>query len=94
VSWYIGGDSNVVHYSYERLGDSKQSPAMLDFLEFIFYQGLINIPLVGGNFTWYNNHVSQSWSIIDRFLLSLQWKEQFPEASQTKLPRILLDHFL
>ena len=66
---------------------------MLDFLEFIFYQGLMDISLVGGNLIWSNNHDSQSWSRIDRFLLSPEWEEQFLDVSQRTLPSILSDHF-
>jgi hypothetical protein len=93
VSRCIGGDSNVVHYSCERLSDSKQSPAMLNLLEFGFDQDLMDILLVGGNFTWSNNRDSQSWSRIYRFLPSPEWEEQFPDVSQRRLPRILADHF-
>jgi hypothetical protein len=81
LSWCIEGDFNVVRYSCERLGDFKRSPAMLAFSELIFDQGLMDIPCVGGNFTWSNNCDFQSWSKIDRFLLSLEWKDQFPNVS-------------
>jgi hypothetical protein len=42
---------------------------------------LMDISLVDGNFTWSNNPDSQSWSRIDRFLLSLEWEEQFLDVS-------------
>jgi hypothetical protein len=44
---------------------------VLEFSEFIFDQGLLDIPLVGGTFMWSNNRNSSSWSRIDRFLVSL-----------------------
>jgi hypothetical protein len=31
-----GGDFNVVRHLCERVGDTKQSQAMVDFFEFIF----------------------------------------------------------
>jgi len=42
----------------------------------------------GGQFTWSNNRV---WSKIDRFLLSPEWEEHYPDVSQRRLPRLLSD---
>jgi hypothetical protein len=72
LPWCIGGDFNVVRFPCERSRRFQTITAMLDFSEFIFDQGLMDIPLVGGNFTWSNNRDLQSWSRIDRFLLSLR----------------------
>jgi hypothetical protein len=63
---------------------------MVEFSKFIFEQGLIDIPLVGGRSTWSN---CRTWSRIDRFLLSTKWEEYFPNVSQRHLPRILSDHY-
>jgi len=52
---------------------------MEEFSEFIFVERLVDIPLQGGQFTWSNNLV---WSKIDRFLLSSEWEEHYPEVSQ------------
>jgi hypothetical protein len=65
---------------------------MLEFFEFIFEQGLIDIPLVGSSFTWFNNHDPLVWSRIDRYLFSLDWEAHFPDISQGRLPRVLFDH--
>jgi hypothetical protein len=51
---------------------------MMDFSDFIFEQGLMDLPLVGGSFMWSNNWESPSWSRIDRFLVSLEWEAKFP----------------
>jgi len=48
--------------------------------DFIFEQGLMDSPLVGGKFTWSNNKDVQCWSRIDRFLFSPAWEEQFPNV--------------
>lgn len=53
----------------------------------------MNFPLVGGDFTWSNNRDSQSWSKINRFLLSPEREEQFLNVSQMRLTRIPSDHF-
>jgi hypothetical protein len=44
--------------------------AMMEFSDFIFEQGLMNLPLAGGTFTWSNNQENPSWSRLDRFLVS------------------------
>jgi hypothetical protein len=58
--WCIGGDFNVVRFSSERSGNSRQSPAMVDFSGIIFEQGIMDIPLVGENFTRSNNRDLQA----------------------------------
>jgi hypothetical protein len=54
----------------------------------------MDIPLVGGQFMWSNNHENECWSRINRFLLSCDWEEKFPDVVQRRLPRLLSDHFL
>jgi endonuclease/exonuclease/phosphatase family metal-dependent hydrolase len=66
---------------------------MLEFFEFIFDKGIMDIPRVGGNFMWSNDQDSLSWSIIDRFLLSCDWEAQFLDVSKRRVSRILSDHF-
>jgi hypothetical protein len=69
----------VVRFSSELSGTGGFSAAMEDFSEFIGGQSLVDIPMHGGQFTWSNNWV---WSKIDRFLLSPEWEEHYPDASQ------------
>jgi hypothetical protein len=66
---------------------------MMEFSDFIADQGLVDIPLVGGQFTWSNNQEDEIWSRIDRFLLSLSWEDYYPEVVQRRLPRVCSDHF-
>jgi hypothetical protein len=77
MPWCIGRDFNVVWYPCERLGDSRQTQAMVEFSEFIFEQGLMDIPLVRGGFMWSNNQDVEAWSRIDKFLLSMEWEEYY-----------------
>jgi hypothetical protein len=63
---------------------------MIDFADFIFEQGLINFPMVGGRITWSNRRAG---SRLDRFLISTYWEEYFLDVCQKRLPRVLSDHF-
>ena len=40
---FIGGDFNIIYYSSETWSDTPISPAMLEFFEFIFDQGPMDI---------------------------------------------------
>jgi exonuclease III len=93
VPWCIGGDFNIVRFPSERSNDSNYSTAMMEFSDFIAEQGLVDIPLVGGQFTWSNNQEEEIWSRIDRFLLSPSWEDHYPEVVQRRLSRVCSDHF-
>ena len=66
VPWCLGGDFNVVRFPLERVGSEYFSPAMYNFSDFVSVNGLVDIPLSGGNFTWSNNREVSSMSRIDR----------------------------
>ncbi|KAK4607051.1 hypothetical protein RGQ29_001035 [Quercus rubra] len=93
VPWCVGGDFNVVRFPSERSGIANFSSAMLWFSDFISEQSLIDLPLVGGNFTWSNSREVVASSKLDRFLLFADWEENFPSVCQCRLPRLMSDHF-
>uniref|UniRef100_A0A7N2LGJ2 Uncharacterized protein n=1 Tax=Quercus lobata TaxID=97700 RepID=A0A7N2LGJ2_QUELO len=63
-----GGDFNVVRFPFERLGSNSFTAAMREFSNFISEQGLIDLPLQGGTFTWLNSREVASKARLDRFL--------------------------
>jgi hypothetical protein len=77
----------------ERSSGAGYSAAMEEFSDFIFMHNLVDLPLEDGQFTWSNNQEDQIWFRIDRFLVSSEWEERFPEVSQRRLTRLLSDHF-
>jgi hypothetical protein len=57
-----------------RSRDVRLIAAMLEFFDLISIQGLLDLPLAQGSFTWSNNHDISSWSHLDRFLVSPEWE--------------------
>ncbi|KAG6664244.1 hypothetical protein CIPAW_02G079200 [Carya illinoinensis] len=55
LPWCIDGDFNVTRFPSERSRENSLRPAMLEFSKCIFYLSLVDIPLMGGTFTWSNN---------------------------------------
>jgi hypothetical protein len=90
LPWCIGGDFNVVRFPSERSGGRHNSSAMREFSDFIFERHLMNLPLTRGVCTWSNN---QSWSRIDRFLVSPGWEARHPGVLQKRLLCLCSNHF-
>jgi hypothetical protein len=65
----IGGDFNVTRFPSERLGEARLCRALVEFSDFVFEQGLMELPLAGGTFTWSNNWDVPTWFRIGRFLV-------------------------
>ena len=51
----MGGDFSVVRFPSKGLGSNSFIAAMWEFSNFISKQGLIDLPLQGGAFTWSNS---------------------------------------
>ncbi|GLT79359.1 hypothetical protein SLA2020_508500 [Shorea laevis] len=64
---------------------------MREFDDFIQNIGLIDLPLVGRKYTWYNSN-GQYMSIIDRFLLTEEWILKWSDVKQWGLSRLVSDH--
>ncbi|KAL4188896.1 hypothetical protein AMTRI_Chr08g204290 [Amborella trichopoda] len=74
----LGGDFNVIRWSYERNSSTSISQGMKDFSDFISRNELLDIPIQSSRFTWSNHAANPTLSKLDRFLLSLNWEEHFP----------------
>ncbi|KAG6649202.1 hypothetical protein CIPAW_07G196000 [Carya illinoinensis] len=90
VSWCMGGDFNIVRFPSKCSGTHRHLEAMEEFSEFVFDLDLMDLPLLGGEFTWSN---VQGLSRLDRFLVSTSWEAYLHELSQKRLPRVCSDHF-
>ena len=83
----------MMRFPSERSGSVYFTIAMHQFSAFISEQSLVDLPLVGGTFTWSNSREVASRSRLDRFLLSTDWEENFLSVCQRHLSRLLSDHF-
>jgi hypothetical protein len=93
LPWCIGGDFNVVRYPNERLKGGSLTSAMWAFTDFINELGLIDLPLIGGNYAWSSNPTRPAMSSLYRFLVSPDWDGFFASSVQSIIPRTLSDHF-
>ncbi|CAL5344813.1 unnamed protein product [Camellia sinensis] len=67
------------------------SGGMKDFNELIDKLELVDMPMLGRQFTWCNAMDGDRWSRIDRFLIDPRWLEEF-KLKQWGLPRSISDH--
>ncbi|XP_028105282.1 uncharacterized protein LOC114304318 [Camellia sinensis] len=89
--WCIGGDFNEIRFMSERRGCSRRGRGMKDFNELIDKLELVDMPMLGRQFTWCNAMDGDRWSRIDRFLIDPRWLEEF-KLKQWGLPRSISDH--
>jgi exonuclease III len=88
----MGGDFNLVRFPSEKLGAGRHTGEMQNFSEFIFELGLVDLPLLEGQFTWSNNQDPPAKSRIDHFLVSIDWEDQFSKLTQKALLRFVSNH--
>ena len=54
LPWVLGGDFNVIKCSNDKLGGSRITTSMKKFNDFINLHELIDLPLKGALYTWFN----------------------------------------
>ncbi|KAL7162684.1 hypothetical protein ACSBR2_043049 [Camellia fascicularis] len=91
LPWCMGGDFNEIRYMSERKGCSRREWGMSDFNEFIEKLELIDMHMLGRQYTWCNAVEGDRWSRIGRFLEDPTWLEKFA-IKQWGLSRTILDH--
>lgn len=92
LPWCIGRDFNEVLYLEERNRVVRRTRGMDIFSEFVESNNLINLPIVGAQFTWSNLQEWPSLSKLDRFMIFLEWEDYFSLNCVHALPRLGSDH--
>ena len=64
-AWCLIGDFNIIRYPVEKLGCNSFSSAMFKFSDFIEKHNLVDLPLEGGDYTWFCDSNNPSMSRID-----------------------------
>nr|KAJ0208681.1 hypothetical protein LSAT_V11C400158800 [Lactuca sativa] len=89
--WFVFGDFNAVCLPEERLGSVFFHNSVYHFNNFIHSIGLLEIKMGGRRFT-YMSKAGDKHSKLDRFLVSPNVVELWPNLSVTALPRVHFDH--
>ncbi|XP_058762540.1 uncharacterized protein LOC131635919 [Vicia villosa] len=91
--WCLGGDFNEITSREERLGGVGylNVRGMEEFREFFVRMGVVDIPCVGGRFTWFKDN-GKAMSRIDRFLVSRNLIDMWGVVDQRIGSREFSDH--
>ncbi|KAL4183554.1 hypothetical protein AMTRI_Chr11g155680 [Amborella trichopoda] len=92
--WCLGGDFNITRWSFERNSSNTISKSMIEFSDLISKHELIEIPLIGNQFTWSDHGAQPTQSTLDRFLVSPSWEESLTGSYALTLPIPTSDHCL
>ncbi|XP_022040475.1 uncharacterized protein LOC110943026 [Helianthus annuus] len=89
--WVLMGDFNEVRDASERRNSEFIEENAEVFNQFILSAGLVEYNMGGGNFTYISDN-GQKLSKLDRFLVCLGFREQWPNATVLALDRVASDH--
>ncbi|XP_078169794.1 uncharacterized protein LOC144564134 [Carex rostrata] len=90
--WILSGDFNVTMRQEERSNPNSDWRGTLTFARLASDLDLLNITLQGRRFTWSNERDNPSMAQLDRFLISIDWNNKFPNSKQKSLPNTSSDH--
>jgi endonuclease/exonuclease/phosphatase family metal-dependent hydrolase len=94
--WCVVGDFNAVCSVDERHGVNRDDGGsvpleVIEFRHFVEELELVDLPLLGRSFTWYQAS-GRAMSRIDRILISDEWAMTWGNGSLWPLPRDISDH--
>jgi hypothetical protein len=94
--WGLIGDFNATLDQEERRGVNLAIPSssrveVVEFGDFVRDMELVDLPIVGRNFTWFHPN-GISMNRIDRILVSDDWLAMWNNPILWVLPRSILDH--
>ena len=85
--WCVGGDFNIIHFPSEHNRLDRLNRSMRRFSEVIDDLELVDLPLLGGNFTWSGGSQNHYHACLDKYLVSQDWLDHFNKVEQLKLPK-------
>nr|XP_009781800.1 PREDICTED: uncharacterized protein LOC104230638 isoform X1 [Nicotiana sylvestris]XP_016465708.1 PREDICTED: uncharacterized protein LOC107788542 isoform X3 [Nicotiana tabacum] len=90
--WVVCEDFNAVRYPSEKKNCSRITRAMMEFSSFIEDMELVDLQLAGGDYTWRKGDKHVIAARLDRFLISVEWNENFRNIKQQLMLRVTSDH--
>lgn len=91
VARCIVEDFNVIRNIEERSGCERVDSSMPYFNNFIEEAGLMDLLIIGSNFTWCGSHDNATFSRLDYFLIVMEMVKCWPNLV---LSALISDHFL
>lgn len=92
MPWMVAGDFNVTLDLQDRSNTNHHVNQMRAFRGLIEHLELIDLPLLGRRYTWSNERENPTFVRLDRFLVSTEWIQSFPNTVQTAGTDPLSDH--
>jgi len=90
--WVIIGDFNLIRSGDEKNNVNVNIPLMNTFNDTINSLGVMEIPLLGRNFTWSNGQEPPILAKLDRALVNLAHTTTFPDTSLSPRAKPTSDH--
>ncbi|XP_026452081.1 uncharacterized protein LOC113352481 [Papaver somniferum] len=88
----LAGDWNATRRAAERNKEGGRTRSRRLFNEFLEQHPFIDLPLLGGKYTWSNMKTQPLLCRLDRILVSIAFAGKFPHLAQHLLSRSLSDH--
>jgi hypothetical protein len=92
LPWLVGGDFNVVRNKQERKGLTFNHSVSRKVNSFISENSLKDMRPRDRLYTWSNFISNPSFVCLDKFLCTIEWKNEFSNYLSKSLPRYQLDH--
>jgi endonuclease/exonuclease/phosphatase family metal-dependent hydrolase len=93
VPFIIGGDFNMIRFTWEKSSGNVTQMWMDAFNDFIRDNGIKEMMRKGNKFTWTNKQINPVMSVLDRVLVCPRWEHWYRKASCETLTRVGSDHY-
>jgi len=91
--WLIVGDFNLIRKPEDRNREGADTNEMFAFNEAINKLGVIELPLLGRQFTWTNKQFPPLLERLDWFFTSASWTNKYPNTIMKALVMETSDHW-
>jgi endonuclease/exonuclease/phosphatase family metal-dependent hydrolase len=88
----MGGDFNMIRFSWEKSSDNINHTWIDLFNNFIMDYGLMDLFRKGSKYTWTNKQLTPVMSVLDRVLTCVEWDLHYRNVSCETITRVGSDH--